>query len=494
MKPEGGKEYSRWDLLKNWWSVVGLMIAVLGLFAFVLLFIYDSMARFSNPYVGVVMYFFAFPFIILGLFVTVAGAILEHRRAATAGRNNEPVKLLFINLSRLRDRHILEILFTLVIVLLGVTAVGSYHSYHFVESAEFCSSTCHVMEPENVTYRNSPHAHVACTECHVGPGATWFVKTKINSIHQVVAMFRGNYSRPIPAPVKHMRPARETCEQCHWSKKFYGEMDRTYQHYLSDEKNTHYAVRLALKVGGSDPTHGPVGGIHWHMNIANRIEFFATDKAQQVIPWIRVTDSRGVVTEYRTPEFKDTPQPAAIQRMDCMDCHNRPAHNYVPPDAAVDLAISLGQIDQTLPSIRKQAMEALTKSYDSQQEAMQKIETALAGKYPNEPRVKPAIAAVQDIFNKNFFPAMKANWQAYPDNIGHKNSPGCFRCHDGQHVTADKKHKVSASDCNACHVILAQGNGEELNHLTAAGQPFKHPGGDYGDTKCNECHTGGVAP
>lgn len=494
MKPEGGNEYSRWDLLKNWWSVVGLIIAALGLFGFVLLFVYDSMARFTNPYVGVVMYFFAFPFVILGLVVTVVGTIIEHRRVAAAVKQNEPVKLLFINLSRLRDRHILEILFAVVVVFLGVTAVGSYHSYHFVESAQFCSETCHVMEPENTTYRNSPHAHVACAECHVGPGATWFVKSKINGAHQVVAMLRDNFSRPVPPPLKQMRPARETCERCHWSKKYHGNVERVYHHHLADEKNTHFAVRLLMKVGGSDPTHGPIGGIHWHMNVANKIEFVATDKDQQVIPWVRMTDAKGVQAEFRVPSFKGNPDPAAIQTMDCMDCHNRPAHNYRPPDTAVDLAMSQGKIDPALPSVGKNAIALLTKDYATKKEALDKIAATLTQQYPNEPRIKPAIAAVQEIYNDNFFPDMKANWKAYPDNIGHKNWPGCFRCHDGQHATADGKLKIKASDCNACHLILAQGTGDELNKLNAAGHAFKHPGGDYGDTKCNECHTGGAAP
>ncbi|MBI5820755.1 MAG: NapC/NirT family cytochrome c [Verrucomicrobia bacterium] len=494
MKPESGTDYSRWDLLRNWWSIIGLVIAVLGIFAFLLLFIYDSMARFSNPYVGVALYFFAFPFAVFGLFITGVGAIIEHRRMAAA-KQREPAKPVPATLSRLRSRHIQEILFTVVVILLGVTAVGSYHTYHFVESPQFCGATCHVMEPENTTYQHSPHAHVGCTECHVGPGVTWFMKAKINGMHQLVAMVRNTYSRPIPPPAKHMRPARETCEQCHWSKKFYGNMEKVYEHYLADEKNTHYAVRLSLKVGGSDPTHGPVGGIHWHMNVANKIEFVATDKEQQVIPWIRMTDAKGVQTEFRAAGYKDTPNPADIQTMDCMDCHNRPAHNFAAPDTAVDLAMSLGKIDRSLPSIGKHAVALLTGKYASKKEALDKIAAGLKQQYPNEPRIQPAIAAVQEIYSRNFFPAMKASWKAYPDNIGHKDWAGCFRCHDGQHATADGKQKVKASDCNACHLILAQGTGAELNQLNAAGHAFKHPGGDLDpSTKCNECHSGGAAP
>ena len=134
-------------------------------------------------------------------------------------------------------------------------------------------------------------------------GADAFVKAKLNGVHQLVGVITGDYHRPIKTPIKNLRPARETCEQCHWPQKFVGNIDRTYQSFLTDETNTPFAVRLSLKVGGADPTHGPVGGIHWHMSQDNKIEYIATDERRQVIPWVRVTDPQGVVTEYRTPKF-----------------------------------------------------------------------------------------------------------------------------------------------------------------------------------------------
>jgi hypothetical protein len=96
---------------------------------------------------------------------------------------------------------------------------------------------------------------------------------------------------------------------------------------------------------------------------------------------------------------------------------------------------------------------------------MQGIATVLASRYTQDLRIKPVIDAVQQIYRDNFFPEMKATWQSYPDKLGHKDWPGCFRCHDGNHKTADGKRAIKANDCNACHTILAQGSGKELELL-----------------------------
>ena len=247
---------------------------------------------------------------------------------------------------------------------------------------------------------------------------------------------------------------------------------------------------MLLKVGGGDPTHGPVGGIHWHMNVGNKVEYIAADEARQEIPWVRMTDSQGVVTEFRAPRFTNTVHEAAVRQMDCMDCHNRPAHRYQSPNAAVNLAMSLGTINPALPYIKSNAMYALTRPYTNEIQARESIATILAGGYPGDPRLRPVIDAVQQIYTNNFFPEMKASWEVYPDNIGHKDWPGCFRCHDNLHKTADGKRAIKGNDCDACHTILAQGRGAELDLMTPKGQKFKHPG-DEVDGACNVCHTGG---
>ena len=388
------------------------------------------------------------------------------------------------------------------VVFLLVSAVGSYQTYHYTESVTFCGETCHgVMQPELVTYRHSPHARVACAECHIGKGAKWYVRSKLSGTYQVYATMAKKYPTPIPTPVTNLRPAQETCEECHWPKKFVGSLERTFSYFLGDQTNTPFTVRLLLIVGGADPTHGPVGGILWHMNVGNKIEYLAAamdkngqwtpDPTRQKIPWIRVTDSQGVVTEYRVPRFTNTVDVADARRMDCMDCHNRPAHRYESPDAAVNLGMSLGTIDPRLPYIKTNAVYVLTRSYTNETQALQGIATALAVRYPEEPRIKGAIGAVQQIYTNNFFPEMKANWRVYPDNIGHKEWPGCFRCHDGLHKSVDGKRSIKANDCNACHTILTQGSGAELEQITPKGQKFKHPG-DEVDGACTDCHNGGL--
>ena len=477
------------SLLRNWLSLTGLVIVIGSLFSFFLLFLLDAMATFSNPYVGILTYIVTPGFTMMGLVLTIIGALRE-RRQLHGARGLMP--MVVIDLTRPRDRRVLGFFIGGGLIFLLLSAMGSYHTYHFTESVQFCGQTCHtVMQPELVTYQHGPHARVSCTECHIGPGATWFVKAKISGTYQLYATAFDKYPRPIPTPIKNLRPAQETCEQCHWPKKFVGNLERTYNYFLGDETNTPFTLSLLMKVGGADPTHGPEGGIHWHMNVKNKVEYVATDVARQKIPWVRIVDPQGVVTEFRTKGFTNDPASFTIRAMDCMDCHNRPAHKYQTPNDAVNLAISLGHIDRTLPWIKTNAVYALTRDFKTETEALQGIATHLAERYPNEPRIRPVIDVVQQLYRDNFFPEMKASWKIYPDNIGHKNWPGCFRCHDGNHKTEDGKRTIKANDCNACHTILAQGNGPELLQLSPAGQAFKHPGGDY-DLTCYDCHNGGL--
>jgi nitrate/TMAO reductase-like tetraheme cytochrome c subunit len=477
------------SLLRNWLSLTGLVIVIGSLFSFFLLFLLDAMATFSNPYVGILTYIVTPAFTMMGLVLTIIGALRE-RRQLHGARGLMP--MVVIDLTRPRDRRVLGFFIGGSLIFLLLSAMGSYHTYHFTESVQFCGQTCHtVMQPELVTYQHGPHARVSCTECHIGPGATWFVKAKISGTYQLYATAFDKFPRPIPTPIKNLRPAQETCEQCHWPKKFVGNLERTYNYFLGDETNTPFTLSLLMKVGGADPTHGPEGGIHWHMNVKNKVEYVATDVARQKIPWVRIVDPQGVVTEFRAKGFTNDPASFTIRAMDCMDCHNRPAHKYQTPNDAVNLAISLGHIDRTLPWIKTNAVYALTRDFKTETEALQGIATHLAERYPNEPRIRPVIDVVQQLYRDNFFPEMKASWKIYPDNIGHKNWPGCFRCHDGNHKTEDGKRTIKANDCNACHTILAQGNGPELLQLSPAGQAFKHPGGDY-DLTCYDCHNGGL--
>jgi hypothetical protein len=314
----------------------------------------------------------------------------------------------------------------------------------------------------------------------------------LNGVHQLVGVITDDYERPIKTPIRGMPMSQITCEQCHWPERFAGNVDRTYNHFLADEDNTEFSVRLLLHVGGGNPETGEAGGIHWHMNLANKVEYIATDERRMEIPWVRLTEQDGTVTEFRTPEFEGDPDAHGIRTMDCMDCHNRPAHRFKSPNDAVDNALAQGRIDASLPWVKSNVVYSLTQTYETRSQAVEGIRSYLSGQYPDTPGIDGVIAEAQKIHRLNFFPEMKADWRAYPDHISHKDSAGCFRCHDGRHKTTDGQRSIGATDCNSCHTILAQGVGDQLKDLKADGQPFLHIDFEYADFDCHTCHTGGI--
>ncbi len=302
-----------------------------------------------------------------------------------------------------------------------------------------------------------------------------------------------------------MRPAQETCEECHWPKKFYGAQLKIFNHYASDEKNTPRQIRMLIKTGGGDPATGAPEGIHWHMNISNEITYVAADEQRQVIPYVHVKDIQGRVTEYFAKDSTMTKEQitkATPRRMDCVDCHNRPTHIYVPPDLAVDRALFAHRLDVTLPYLKQQAVAVLTAQYNTTNAAMEGIAKSLYefynSKYPNliqskEPEIRAAIDEVQRIYRDTTFPEMKVDWKTHPNNIGHFYFSGCFRCHDGNHVSPEGK--VIRKDCTICHTIIEQ----QENTVDVAALPgveFKHPVdlGDMTAVNCSDCHTGGMSP
>jgi nitrate/TMAO reductase-like tetraheme cytochrome c subunit len=372
------------------------------------------------------------------------------------------------------------------------SALGSFQTYRITETVEFCGKVCHEpMKPEFTAYQNGTHAHVTCVECHVGSGAAFYLKSKINGAHQLWGVISGKYKHPIPTPVSNLRPAQDTCEKCHWPQRFSGNLERTYVHTLAGADGKTFTVRLLLHVGGGDSQHGLVGGIHWHTSKEHRVEYYAEDEQRLKIPWVRVSNADGTSTVYKSPEFKGEPDPAKLRTMDCLDCHNRPAHRYKSPNEAVDQALYLGKIDSKLPAGKRTIVDLLTKAYATEAEAAAAIESGLRKEYGNTPAATQAIATVTTIYKENFFPFMKADWSKYPEHIGHKDWIGCFRCHDNQHEAIGKpEKKMAASDCNTCHTILAQGSGAELTKLAPEGLEFKHPDAMPEGLTCSDCHNG----
>ncbi|PYX39812.1 MAG: cytochrome C, partial [Acidobacteria bacterium] len=327
-------------------------------------------------------------------------------------------------------------------------------------------------------------------------------KSKLSGARQVFATAFKTYPRPIPTPVHDLRPAAQTCEQCHWPKKFYGAQLKVFTHYSSDEKNTPRQIRMLINVGGGDPATGAPEGIHWHMNIDNEITYVSTDEKRQVIPYIHVKDQQGRVTEYFAKDStlsKDQIVKAVKRRMDCVDCHNRPTHIYVPPDLSVDNSLLARRLDASLPFLKQQAVTALTANYDTTDAAMQGIAKSFKSfyesKYPDvakskELEIRNAIDELQRIYRNTTFPEMKLNWQTHPNNIGHFYFNGCFRCHDGQHVSADGK--VVTKDCQTCHSVLGQAEGG-VSIAAVQKVNFQHPLdlGDMTQVNCSDCHASG---
>jgi nitrate/TMAO reductase-like tetraheme cytochrome c subunit len=479
----------------NWITAIGAVLAVGALFSFALLVWMDFTQGDTNPYLGIFTYIVAPGFLIAGLALTFFGAWAQRRWAIKHAATMPDKWRLDFHDRKQRGRILLFGSGALGFILLS--AFGSYQTFHYAESNLFCGQVCHeAMNPEFVTYQRGSHARVDCVACHVGSGAQWFVKAKLNGTHQLIAYTLDNYDRPIATPLKNLRPAQDTCEKCHWPEKFHGNIEVNYEHFLSDKKNTPYTARMLLHVNKSGPG-SPLGGIHWHVNENERVEYYATDAKRQDIPWMRVTNLKdGTSRVFKIDSFQGEPPANQIRTMDCMDCHNRPAHVFPSANDAVEKSMAAGALSTKLPNIKRVAVQAMTqKDITTSTEAPQKIADFIRSKYTDPalaPELPGAIAAVQQIFASAIFPERKADWRVYPNNIGHKDWAGCFRCHDDKHKTSAGE-KVRSSECNSCHTIIAQGKGAQLETLTAKGLPFAHPSGELDpELTCIDCHNGGI--
>ena len=421
-----------------------------------------------HPYTGIVFIMILPGVFLLGLVLMPLGVWLRRRKLTKAGEIPEQYPVVDLKSPLIFRSTILVGIGTLLNVLLLGTA--TYKGVEHMDSSQFCGQTCHsVMEPEYTAFVDSPHSKVGCVQCHIGPGAPWFVRSKLSGVRQVFAVNLNTYSRPIPSPVKHLRPARETCAQCHWPEKFHGDKFLVRTKYSSDEKNTPLTTVMILKIGGK--TWQGLSGIHGrHLDVNERISYISTDDRRQTIPHVTYIDDNGQSVVYESSDVKATPAQLAAgehRKMDCMDCHNRPTHAFQLPERAVDAAMNAGEISLDLPFVKKQAVELLRAEYGDRETAAQKIGNGLTDfyrvKYPelyrsHRSQVEAAAQKVVAIYRRNVFPGMKVGWGTYPNNIGHEDFVGCFRCHDGSHTAKDGR--TITQDCNACHTILAM---EETN-------------------------------
>jgi hypothetical protein len=392
-----------------------------------------------------------------------------------------------------------------VAIVVGLV-IGSAHAWAWTNSPEFCGETCHTMPPQFAAYELSPHSRVSCVECHIGRD---FIGKQIprKTVHTqfVFRMIFGLYEYPIY--VKGMRPARDVCETCHAPTKFSDDSVRVIKHYKTDESNTPYSTYLVMKTGGGTQREGLGRGIHWH--IENKVEFLSTDKLDQDIPYVRVTNADGSIDEYVDVESEfDTSSvdPSSLKTMDCMSCHNRISHTISYPVDSIESSLSRGAISSELPYIRDVGVQVLTREYADQEQAFAGIAQALDNfyktSYPdfyatNADKVQAAITEIQRIYSVSVFKDQEVDWNTHPDNVGHVNSPGCFRCHDGKHLNA--ADEAVRLECNICHSVPVVVGSEDLVtdiEISHGPEPASHRNANwislhnraYDDT-CANCHT-----
>jgi hypothetical protein len=443
-------------VIRNGISLVGAVIVTLTAVLFLVVFLADLFGLHTNPYIGILFFLLVPALFVAGLLLIPLGIWRERRRVDAGGapRTDWPR----LDLNDPHKRHVLFGVFVLTLANMVIVSLAAYRGIEFMDDPRFCGQVCHTpMEPQYVAHEEGPHSRVACVRCHIGPGAESFVRAKLDGTRRVVAVFRNNYSRPIASP-HDLSPARELCEQCHWSEKFHGDKIVTVHEYANDEASTENRTTLKVHVGGGSERLGIATGIHWHMNLANEVEYIATDDSRQVIPYVRVKDRTGGVREY----FADGVSEAQLRngkrrRMDCMDCHNRPTHRFAPtPERAVDEAIGRGELSRTLPFVRREAVAALTPAYTDGAAAEREIAFRLTTFYRSRQgsgvtpdAIDRAVMTTQRLYARNVFPKMNVKWGTYANNIGHNDSPGCFRCHDDEHKS--KEGQVIKQDCEPCH-------------------------------------------
>jgi hypothetical protein len=442
-------------LTASWISMLGAALVTLAGFSWLFVLPLNITGRVNNPYIGLLV-FIAIPIIFFaGLALIPIGIALAKRKVVD-------------NLNEVEDRRVawrrVGIFFAVMTVANVVIASQlSYRAVEHMDTVQFCGQTCHVMKPEFTAHAAmGPHQAVACAECHIAPGATGFLKAKMNGTHQLMGVLLNNYPRPIESAMENNKlvSSAETCEQCHTREKAITPRLRVIPSYKDDEANTRTTTVLLMHIGG-----GTVAGIHGaHLGPGVRIRYAVADKKRQTIPWVEYTNTqRGVSRSYLAMgTTADAARSLPTFEMQCVDCHNRASHAFETPDRAVNQAMANGQIVATLPYIKKQSLALLTASYTSDDDAAQKIPSALSTfymqKYPDAAvkqgaAIQTAGQALAAIYQRNVFPDLKVAWGTYPNNLGHTDDPGCFRCHDEAHLAADKK--TITQDCSACHQAVA---------------------------------------
>jgi hypothetical protein len=496
----GHRKHRLPSIFYNSITAAGAALAGISLLVILFMMAVEMLSHEHSPYVGIITFIVLPSFLILGLLLIAIGALRQQRRRRLGLPSTE--RLPQLDLNQPAQLRATVIFITGTVVLLMLTAFGSFKAYEYSESDQFCGTVCHeVMKPEYTAYQESPHARVGCVQCHIGPGAQWFVKSKLSGAYQLYSVAFNKFSRPIETPVSNLRPSRDTCEQCHWPAHFSGEKMVVHDYYAAEEGNDHWRLHLLMRIGGGGTGLAPAHGSHWHVSEDVEVTYIATDHAREEIPWVKLRLADGTEKIFRdTEEGLDDDELAGheVRVMDCIDCHNRPSHHYNPPARLVNVALSNGVIAEDLPDIKGLLVGLMEDDYATEDEALAAIADGVRGHYADAypevaaergEDVEAAIARAQFLFRTNIFPEMKTSWREFPDHIGHLTTDGCFRCHDGNHATEDGE--VISRDCNLCHTIVAQErlSGETVVSLSSV--EYQHPEDideEWKTTGCAECH------
>jgi nitrate/TMAO reductase-like tetraheme cytochrome c subunit len=414
----------------------------------------------ENPYAAIVT-FLVFPSgAFLGLLLIPVSGYFRRKKWFKENINKRHV---IIDFGKKSHRRTVVLLLVLSVVNLTIFGLVVYEAYHFTESDFFCGAICHkVMDPEYTAYQRSAHARVGCVSCHIGSGAEWYVKAKLSGLRQVKAVVDGSYSTPIPAPVEHLRPAQDTCEECHWPEKFHGKKVKQFVSYTNDNQENPDIQDIALHIGGRNPLTDSFEGIHWHVSNNVKVEYESLDEKRTSIGKIKVTKPSGVTEEYTLDGSGTEEGEVRWRTMDCVDCHNRPTHVYDELEQTVDFGLYSKKIDPAIPGIRADSLAVLQKEYVTRDEAREQIIATLLALQAdrngtdfvaeNEQPLITSGAYLLDTYMANVWPKMKVTWGTYKQHLGHQNEAegfGCFRCHDDEHQT--EFGKTISQSCDLCH-------------------------------------------
>ena len=421
----------------------------------------------ENPYLGIIVDLILPGLFVLGLILIPFGIFSQRRRLKAIGQ--VPSIYPEVDLRSSAFRHGIDFVVIATFINFVILGTASYRGVAYMDTPNFCGQACHVMTPEWSAYHVSPHSGVACTQCHIAAGFPGFVHAKVNGTKQLFMVILHDYPRPIMADDK-VPPASATCLNCHNPNTYIGDKLVVENSYADDERNSMTQTVVLMHVGGRD-RFGHLSGIHGaHLG---HIEYISTDSTHQTIPWVREVSADGLSTEFVEVGTKG-PIKGQWRTMDCIDCHNRPAHSFDTPERALDKDMAIGSPSASLPFVHKEGLALIKADYSSQGDAASKITSALDSFYESQfpqvwngqrAQVDQAAKTLVAIYRQNVFPFMKVTWGTHPNNLGHNDYPGCFRCHDGSHNA--KNGASIPMDCSVCHNLVAVGeaNPKQLTDL-----------------------------